>query len=269
MAVITAPSAGVGAGALRAFLAICRRDIFVTGVQFPVFLAQVLLQPLFFLFIFGRILTSVGFARPAYATVLLPGIVALTVVTTAIQSTSLPLVLEFSFTKEIEDRLLAPLPVSLVAVQKIVIASLRGVIGGIVIFPLGAWIIGNNLHLSTQHVGTTALFIVMGALIGSAIGLTMGTFVEARQINIMFAIIFTPLLFTGCTQYPWESLKALRWFQIVTLFNPITYVSEGLRGALVPQLSHMDPLIAGVVLLFSILLFSAAGIYGFDRRAVD
>lgn len=256
-------------GVLRAFLAICWRDIFVTGVQFPVFLAQVLLQPLFFLFIFGRILTSVGFASKGYATVLMPGIVALTLVTTAIQSTALPLVIEFSFTKEIEDRLLAPIPVALVGVQKIAIASLRGLIAGAVIFPLGAWIIGGSLHLSTAHIGTTVLFCIMGALVGSAIGLTMGTLVEARQINIMFAIIFTPLLFTGCTQYPWSSLSQLRWFQIVTLFNPITYASEGLRGALVPQISHIDPVIAGVVLAFWIALFSAIGVMGFVRRAID
>ncbi len=39
--------------------------------------------------------------------------------------------------------------------------------------------------------------------------------------------VLTPLLFTGCVQYPWPSLTHLRWFQVVTLFNPITYASEG------------------------------------------
>ncbi len=259
--------------ATRAFLAICWRDIFVTGRQFPIFLAQILLQPIFFLFIFGRILAETGYTGPGYATLLLPGIVALTIVTTGLQSTALPLVLEFSFSKEIEDRLLAPLPVAMVGVQKIVIASVRGLIGGIVIFPLGSWIIGSSLHLSTDHVGLVALFCVLAALIGSSLGLTLGTLVDARQISIMFALVLTPLLFTGCVQYPWALLDRLKWFQIVTLVNPMTYASEGLRASLIPAIPGAPTsipvwidVIAGCV---AIVLFSAIGVWGFIRRAVD
>lgn len=253
----------------RAFLAICWRDIFVTGRQFPVFLAQVLLQPIFFLFIFGRILTALGFARADYATLLLPGIISLTIVLTALQSTALPLVLEFSFTREIEDRLLAPLPIALVGVQKIVIAALRGLIAGVVIFPLGAWIIGSALHITGAHIGLVLIFCVLAALIGSAMGLTLGTLVEPNQINIMFALILTPLFFTGCTQYPWALLNRLEWFQIVTLFNPMTYASEGLRAGLVPQIPHMNAGVSLAALAGAVVLFSAIGIWGFVRRALD
>ena len=93
----------------RAFLALCQRDIWVTIRHEPVgFLAQALLQPIFFLFVFGRVLPEIGAARGAYGTQLMPGVMALTLVLTSIQNTALPLVIEFSFTKEIEDRLLAP-----------------------------------------------------------------------------------------------------------------------------------------------------------------
>ena len=64
---------------------------------------------------------------------------------------------------------------------------------------------------------------------------------EEGQSLVEFALILTPLLFTGAVQYPWPSLSHLRWFQIVALFNPMTYVSEGLRGAMVPQVPHMRP----------------------------
>lgn len=269
MAAIAESTPGINSGPFRAFLAICWRDIFVVGTQLPVFLAQVLLQPLFLLFVFGRILPELGFARGAYATTLLPGIISLTMGFTAMQSTALPLVLEFSFTREIEDRLLAPLPVGLVAVQKIVIASLRGLVAGGVIFPLGALILGSNFHLSGAHVPLVVIFCLLAALLGSGIGLCMGTFVEPSQINIMFAVIFTPLFFTGCTQYPWALLNRLEWFQIVTLFNPITYASEGLRGTLVPQMPHMRVGIALLALIGFIALFCSLGVYGFVRRAVD
>ena len=80
--------------ALAAFMAIMRRDITVTGREFIAFLLQVLLQPLFFLFIFGKVLPSIGFTGPGFAAILLPGIVALTVVLTALQGVTLPLVLD-------------------------------------------------------------------------------------------------------------------------------------------------------------------------------
>jgi len=39
----------------------------VTGRDFIAFLLQVLLQPLFFLFIFGKVLPGIGFARQGFA----------------------------------------------------------------------------------------------------------------------------------------------------------------------------------------------------------
>src|SRR5215467_4045928 len=120
--------------ALTAFLAILRRDIVVTGREFISFLVQVLLQPLYFLFIFGKVLPSIGFTRPGFTAILLPGIVGLTIVTTALQGVTLPLVLDLGFAREIDDRLLAPLPVELVAVEKVFFAAIRGLIAGGVIF---------------------------------------------------------------------------------------------------------------------------------------
>lgn len=117
------------------------------------FLAQVLLQPLATLFIFGRILPDIGMASDNYAKILMPDIIVLTVILTALQSTAMPLVIEFGWTKEIEDRLLAPLPVTWVAVQTVLFATGRGLIAGIVIFPLGFLIIGASaMHVTWGNV---------------------------------------------------------------------------------------------------------------------
>ena len=128
---------------VRAFLAVLRRDLWVTGRELPVFLAQVGLQPLFLLFVFGKVLTSLGYARPGYAELLFPGIVALTATLTGIQSTALPLVLEFSFSREIEDRLLAPMPTWSVAIEKMLFASMRALLAATVMFPVGIWVLGS------------------------------------------------------------------------------------------------------------------------------
>ena len=44
----------------RSFFSVLRRDITVTGRELPIFLAQVILQPLGLLFIFGKVLGSIG-----------------------------------------------------------------------------------------------------------------------------------------------------------------------------------------------------------------
>jgi ABC-2 type transport system permease protein len=255
-------------GALRAFSAVLGRDLYVTGREFPVFLAQVLLQPLFLLFVFGKILTEIGAANAGYSTLLFPGIVALTTVLTGLQGTALPLVLDFSFSREIEDRLLAPLPIMLVAVEKMTFATIRSVIAAAVMFPLGYWILG-SLSIHPDGVPVLIVTIVVGSVLGSAIGMTLGTFVPPTRINIMFALILTPLIFTGCTQYPWPSLSGLRWFQILTLVNPLTYVSETMRGAIVPDSPHLRAAITVPVMLAATVLFVALGMIGFRRRAVD
>jgi ABC-2 type transport system permease protein len=251
-----------------AFLAVLRRDLFVTWRELPTFLAQVVLQPLFLVFVFGRVLTSLGYATQDYADLLLPGVIALTAVLTALQGTALPLVIDFSYTKEIEDRLLAPLPTSLVAIEKVVFSTLRALTAALLMFPIG-WLVLGSVPYRPGGLPLLVTVIVLGALVGSAMGLTLGTLVQPASINLVFALVLTPLLFTGASQYPWPSLSVLRWFQVVTLFNPLTYASEGMRAALVPEVPHLAPWISVLALIASVLLFTFIGVRGFLRRAID
>ncbi len=260
--------------AFIAFMAILRRDIVVTGREFIAFLLQVLLQPLFFLFIFGKVLPSIGFTRPGFAAILLPGIVGLTVVTTALQGVTLPLVLDLGFAREIDDRLLAPLPVNLVAVEKVIFAAMRGLVAGAIIFPLAWWILGSGFQVRTDAIGTLIAIMVLTAFAGATMGLFIGTTVKPEQIGLMFALIFTPLIFTGCTYYPWANLDSIKWFQVITLFNPVTYASEGLRASMVPTFNgHALPTLAmGWVILglsVTIVVFLILGIRTFNRRVVN
>jgi len=270
----TARSQSRFATAFTAFMAILRRDILITEREFIVFLLQVLLQPLFFLFIFGKVLPSIGFAQHGFGAVLLPGIVGLTVVTTALQGVTLPLVLDLGFAREIDDRLLAPLPVSLVAIEKVIFAAMRGLVAGAVIFPLAWWILGSDFQVRNDAIGTLIGIMVLTAFAGASLGLFIGTTVKPEQIGLMFALIFTPLIFTGCTYYPWGTLGSIKWFQIITLFNPVTYASEGLRGAMVPVVHGytLPTLNIGWVLLglsVTIVAFLFLGIRTFNRRVVN
>jgi ABC-2 type transport system permease protein len=267
---------------LTAFWAILRRDIVVTGRDFVPFLLQTLLQPLFFLFIFGAVLPKIGLARAGFGSVLLPGIVALTALTAALQGVTLPLVLDLGFAREIDDRLLSPLPVSMVAVEKIIFAAMRGIIAGSVIFPLAGWILGSEFQVRTDRLGLLIVVLVLSSFVGASLGMMIGTFIKPEQIGLMFALILTPLLFTGCTYYPWSLLSSLKWFQIITLFNPLTYAAEGMRAAMVPaqhlvvhghaitvELPTLDTRWVLLALSGSIVLFTLISLRTFHNRVVS
>lgn len=252
-----------------AFTYLLWRDVWVTLRSWQTFLAMTLIQPIFFLFVFGRLLPMLGQANASYGVLFLPGIISLTTVLTAMQAVSMPLVIEFGFTKEIEDRLLSPLPVWLVAVQKMVFAALRGLVAGAMIVPLGRVILGSGFSISLEYWWLLAIVAILGALVGAAVGLTMGTNVEPAQIGLMFSVVLTPMLFTGCIYFPWAMLDRVRWFQIITCINPITYSSEGFRAALVPGMPHMPVWLILIGQLGFLALFSYIGIRGFLRKALD
>lgn len=155
-----------------------------------------------------------------------------------------------------------------VAIEKMVFASLRALVAAIVMFPVGILVLASI----PWRAGSLPLLLgalVLGAFVGSAIGMTLGTLIPPSKINIVFALVLLPITFTGCSQYPWPSLRRLEWFQWVTTLNPLTYVSEAMRGALVPQIPHMRSWLCIVMLVVSLAVFGTTGIRGFMRRAID
>jgi ABC-2 type transport system permease protein len=219
--------------------------------------------------VFGKVLGTLGYTQHGYTNLLFPGLLALTAVITAMQALAFPLVAEFGWTKEIEDRLLAPMPTSYVAAEKVVFALLRSFAATLIMIPIGILILGS---IPWRWAGFPLFLaaLVLGALVGAGFGLLMGTLVQPQRITLLFSLVFTPLLFTGCSQYPWPSLDKIRWFQIVTACNPMTYVSEAFRGALVPdEVPHIQPWICLVVLIFAVSVLLWVGLNGFYRRAID
>ncbi|MBA8827513.1 ABC-2 type transport system permease protein [Saccharopolyspora lacisalsi] len=256
-------------GTTGMFFAVLWRDVFVTARELPPYIAQIVLQPLFMLFVFGTVLGALGYTDPSYAQILFPGVIGLNAFITALQNTGLPLVVDLSATRELEDRLLAPLPVWLVAVEKMTFGALKGVVAALVMTPIG-FLLLPAVSWSLSGVPGAIVLVLLGASAGSAVGLVIGTAVRPKQINIVFTVLLTPLLFTGSVQFTWMALDALRWYQMLCALNPLTYVTEGLRSQLIPHMSQSIPLWIDItVLIFACFAFGSIGVRGFIRRASD
>ncbi len=73
--------------------------------------------------------------------------IAIACIFQGIQAVALPLVQEFGYTREIEDRVMAPLPVWAVASGKLLGGAVQGLIAAAIVFPLAHWIPITAVHL--------------------------------------------------------------------------------------------------------------------------
>ncbi|MET8627126.1 ABC transporter permease [Kitasatospora sp. NPDC004669] len=251
----------------RTFLAVLWRDVFTTTRRPTPFLVQVIVQPLLLFFVFGKVLGEAGYTRGDFGATLLPGVMALNALLVSLQNTAMPLIMDFSWSGEIEDRLLAPLPGPLVAVAKVAFGTLCGLFAGLVMAPIGFLVLDTAGWPLTAWPGV--LFILLlGSATGAGIGLMLGTVVSPDRISVTFSLVLAPLTFTGSVQYPWSSLGHVRWFQVISTVNPLTYVSEGLRAVTLPGLSSIPLWTDTLVLLFAAVVAVAIGIRGFMSRAL-
>jgi ABC-2 type transport system permease protein len=134
-------------------------------------------------------------------------------------------------------------------------------------FPVGVWILGSIPWRASTGPAVVAM-IVLGSLLGAAMGLILGTYVPPNRISVTLTLVLTPLIFTGSSQYPWPSLGHIRWFQVVSALNPMTYVSEGLRGLMAPNVPHIQTWICFLVAIGSLVVLMVVGMAGFRRRAL-
>ena len=128
-----------------------QRDAHVARRNAKSLLLQMLFQPMMFVFVFGRVMTTSGFMAPEYKLLLLPGIIAISMVFSGIWSVAMPLIAEFQFTKEIEDRLLAPIEIEWLAVEKIVAGMVQALVAGFVVIPLASLIMGSGWQSVLSH----------------------------------------------------------------------------------------------------------------------
>jgi ABC-2 type transport system permease protein len=252
----------------RVFAALVRRDLRVARRELPYFLVRTVMQPVLFLIVFGFLLPRMGFVRGDYETALLPGILAVSLALSAVQAVALPMVQDFGWTREIEDRLLAPVPTRLIALEKIVMGAAQGLVAALVVLPIARLVMGPIAGLTFGHGVEVLAVTLLGAAAFSSLGLLLGTSISPQQIGLMFSIIVAPMLMFGCAYYPWRGLDAVPVVKYAVLVNPLVYVAEGLRGVMTPSVPHMNLLAASGALLVITVLFTALGVRSFERRAL-
>jgi ABC-2 type transport system permease protein len=261
---------------VRAFWGLMLRDARVLAREFVPFLLRTIMNPLLFTFVFtyvfpkiGAGITPGGHTQVSFATVIAPGLMAVAIFFQGIAAVALPLATELGGTREIEDRVMAPLPVSVVALEKVIWSSLQSIIAAAAVLPLVMLVSAEPVSITVSSWPMLIVTVLLAALVAGYLGLVIGTVVKPKQIGLIFSLVVVPVTFLGCTYYPWAQLSSIPWLQVLTLFNPLVYVSEGLRIALTPGIPHM-PVAAVLSALTALLIALAAlGTWLFIRRVID
>jgi ABC-2 type transport system permease protein len=255
-------------------LALIERDLRVLFQDGVAFVLRTSVQPALFAFVFAYVFPHVGQGigggrgTAAFASLLLPGLMANTLMFQGVTTVALPLVTEFHGTREIEDRVMAPVPVWVVGLCKVVSGAIQSLLAGLVVLPAVWFASGFAAHVDWGHPLLFATVLPLGALVGAALGLVLGTVVSPRRINFLFALLLVPLSLLGCVYYPWAALRTIPVLQVMVLVNPVVYMSEGLRAALAPQVPHM-PLAAVFCLLGAgLAVLLTIGLRFFEKRVL-
>jgi ABC-2 type transport system permease protein len=206
-----------------------------------------------------------------FATILVPGLMASMLLMQGIFGVTLPLVMEFSWQRTIEDRALAPVSIRVLAAQKITAGAVQSFIGACIVFPIVLLVhaAGQGPHVHVSNWFLFALIMVASATLTASLGMLLGTMMDPRKMQVMFAVILLPATMLGCVYYPWSALHSIRWLQILVLINPMVYMSEGLRAVLTPSLGHMPLWGVLLALLGGTAIFGFLGTRTFRNRVIN
>jgi ABC-2 type transport system permease protein len=278
-----APTRSTMAASRTALRALILRDLVVLWKNKWEFVIRTLVQPFLlvfvFLFVFPKIGQGIGggagtVAESKFATVLVPGVVGISIMFQGIQAVAMQLSTEFGYTREIEDRVQAPCPIWLVAVSKVLSGAAQGMIAAVIVFPIAAVVHAAGVHAQLSvHWWVVLTLIPLACVTMTSLGLLLGTAFEPRNIGLMFGFVVLPLTFLGGTYYQWTRLApvqvgGIHWLQIIVLVNPLIYVNEGLRAGLT-HASHMHLYIVYPVLIGFCAVFLALGLRKFRGRVLS
>ncbi|HXP53340.1 MAG TPA: ABC transporter permease, partial [Streptosporangiaceae bacterium] len=258
------------------------REFRVLGRNAPSTFIRSVVQPLLWVFVFTYVMPKIGAAGvfeagatrgsgTTFSTILLPGLMASMLLMQGILGTTFPLVMEFSWQRTIEDRALAPVPLGVLAFEKIVAGAIQGFVGALIVVPIVLYVhaSGQSPHAHVTNWFLLALILVAASMMTAALGLLLGTLMDPRKMQMLFAVILLPATMLGCVYYPWSALHSIRWLQIAVLFNPMIYISEGLRSVLTPGVGHLATWAILLVLIGGAVVIGYLGTVTFRRRVLN
>ena len=192
-------------------------------------LGQSLLSPVIstslYFIVFGSVIGSYvqNIDGISYGSYIVPGLLMLTLLTQSISNTSFGIFFP-KFNGTIYEILAAPISTFEIVLAFVSAGATKTLIVGIVIFLTSMFFVDVQVKFPLLMIFLLILVSFTFALFGFLIGLLSKNF---EQMSIVPSLVITPMVFLGGSLYSLDMLP--KFWQIVTYFNPVVYLINGLR----------------------------------------
>ena len=214
-----------------------------------VFLPPVITTTLYFL-IFGSLIGSrIGDIQGvSYPTFIAPGLIMMSVITNSYGNVSSSM-FSVRFQRSIEEMLISPMHNGLLLLGYVLGGVIRGLIVAILVYLIASFF----LTIELKHLPMTLLVVLLVAAIFSLAGFTNAMIARNfDDIMLIPTFVLTPLTYLGGVFYSTSMLPP--FWQKISLLNPILYMVNALRHAMIGQEEVSMPLAMSIICLMLISL---------------
>jgi len=253
----------------KTFFQLLHRDFYIFGKRLKTYgINYLIIYPLLAILIFGYIQPGVIFgAGSAKASIILMvGTFALNSVQICFSLIS-PLMYDIEGDRFIDYQMML-LPPRVLFFELIAFPALFSFIIAMPFFPLARLLLPSYFDaLNTSWVGLLLMNLVCSYFFASYVLMVMCFIKRSFNVRYFWIRINWPLVVLGGFWVPWALLNSrFKLYSWLALIDPYTYITEGLRSALVGN----DPFIAYPICILALIFFSGVfnilALYFFKRK---
>jgi len=239
---------------MSAFLSILWQEYVLFKRKFLTITLASMVSPILYLIAFGWGLGGgVMVEGQSYIKFIVPGIVALTTMSSSYSNTATSVNVSRVFYKTFESFMIAPIALTSYALGKIVAGALMGMYSAFLIIFLTI-ICGIELDLSWYFV----LIVILNCLVFSAVGFAAGVLINHHKTLSKFSsFVITPMSFLCGTFFSLSKMPGI--MKGIIWILPLSHTSMGLRSS---GADLLDLIIHPLILVSYFLIVFAIGIRG-------
>lgn len=250
---------------LYTLIALLKRDCIALKQEIKPEFLNSFAMPIRHIINFAYVLTGAGLSYafgPFYFVGLIPTISILRVM-----AESSSMLSDFEGERFIDYELTLPLKVNIIFLRKIFLLSLKFIVLSLPLIPIGFFLLPNKHLFNIQLAKFIIIFIAANIMISCMILWLVGWIKSVSKIGSIWIRYLHTLWLFGCLFFPWKLFFALYpvW-ALFNLFNPITYVMEGLRASTLGQSDYLDYWICLIIIIIFSLLFALQGLSLLKKR---
>ncbi len=234
----------------RIFLQMTRRDVRVLSREFAGDLINAVTWPASLAITFGYVLPAIGM-DPKYGSFLVVGAIASTFFYLALGFGN-ELVSDFCSLRCIDYYFTLPASsYRAVLIQRVLSFTAHSVFITLPLLPIGKLILGDRMDLSQVSIIKLVLMMTACGVFFGFFGLWLASWIATpRAFNSVWRRVYTPLQLLGCYWFSFfMGYKVFGFAALIALTNPLTYMCEGVRAAVLGQSEHMNFWLCLVVLI--------------------